>query len=190
MSIIAIDIDEVLSDTMSAFVAFNNERYGTNLKREDFFSYHFEDVLGIPTAEVVTRLLQFYLEDPIEIHPMPGAREVLEQLGKRYSLVAITARITALEGYTREWMDREYPNIFSEIHFAHNVHVGCDRKMKHDYCLELGAKALVDDTIEYLQPCPEHGIQAFLFHQPWNKHAEAAGVRRVYSWEDVRDRLL
>lgn len=190
MAVIAVDLDEVLSDTLVTFVEFHNREYGTSLTHEDFFSYRFEDVLQIPTDRIVTRILEFYLQDSNYIQPVLGAKPVLQALKEKCNLIIVTARVNALEAVTREWVDREFAGIFDAIYFAHNVHIGCARKAKHAYCLEHGATVMIDDSVEYLEPCTQHGVRALLFDRRWNQNHAVPAIERVRSWQDIGSLLL
>lgn len=44
MTVIAVDVDEVLCSFIPAICNYHNEKFGTSLKPSGFFSYRFSDV--------------------------------------------------------------------------------------------------------------------------------------------------
>lgn len=189
MARIALDLDEVLGDSLTAFLHFHNQNFGTTFTREDFHTYSFETILGVPTPEVVTRILQCYNLERVRVEPMPGARETLEELKEEHEFIVVTARMDELAEGTCAWLEDEYPGIFQGVYFSHNWHLQCSRTRKHEFCQLHGASILVDDSPEHLIPCAEHGITGILFEQPWNRNVVINDVERVSSWE-VLGRVL
>ena len=91
--LIAVDLDDVLADTVNAVVSFHNETYGTTLTREDFISPHWEDVWGGTRAESVNKFLEFtrspYFTD---VSPIAGSQRAIASLKKSHELVIVTSR--------------------------------------------------------------------------------------------------
>ncbi|HVX57219.1 MAG TPA: hypothetical protein VHA37_05800, partial [Candidatus Saccharimonadales bacterium] len=76
--------------------------------------------------------------------------------------------------------------------FTKLVHVGYHLEMKQPkpkaaVCREVGAVALIDDSLGHVQTCAEQGIDGVLFGDyPWNQAEELpAGVTRCADWAAV-----
>jgi len=182
---LGIDLDEVLSDTLASFIQFHNLRYGTDYRESDFVSYKFEDIMKLPSEDVVVRILQFYSECNAEISPVAGAKGILEKLARDHELYVITARPDAIKTLTRIWLEDHYPGLFKEVIFAHNIYVGCARRKKLDFCQEHDIKMMIDDTLENIADCQLAGIQGVLYDRPWNRGNSLDSVIRVSGWEHI-----
>lgn len=184
---IAVDIDEVIFPFVDEFVVYDNERFGGNFTREDFFCYRFEDVLEIPMEQAVQRVYEFNSADHGHISPLSEAHEAITALNEHYNLTVVTARHPQFEPVTRRWLNRHLPGFFEGV-----LHIGYAKVMerpvkKVEMCRRLGAIALIDDSLEHVTECAKQGIRGVLFGDyPWNQ-AEALpeGVTRCADWQAV-----
>lgn len=187
--IIAVDVDDVLADTLVSFIEFYNQHYQAKHQYTDFLTYNFEDVLKLDTRQVQERILAFY-NSSYDIQPVSGAKEALSELSKSHRLEVITARVAGLENITARWIEKYFPGIFSGLHFGHNHFVGCGRKTKAEICREIGAKWLIDDIVENLIPCEASGVKPIVFDRPWNReHLQCQKFSRASEWATVRELL-
>lgn len=144
------------------------------------------------------------------IQPIKGALEgtaALRRLG--YHLVIITARNEYIRDASWEWTQRHFPDCFQEIictgHFAaqqrpdgvpDQPNVIPKRVTKAEVCIRIGAKLLIDDSLENAMASAEHVPESeddvvppvLLFGDyQWNKrlsfpedeHDDMAYARRV-----------
>ena len=58
--IIAVDLDEVLSNTLVSVIEFHNHTYGTSLKLSDFETYNYWETWGGTKEESIERIRIFY----------------------------------------------------------------------------------------------------------------------------------
>lgn len=127
---------------------------------------------------------------------VPGALEGLASLkAKGYNLVVVTSRQTVIERETRDWLHHNFPEgTFSGVEFGN--HWGRDgaKRSKGDICRQIGASAIIDDSLTYTSEVSSVGIQALLFDldgsYPWNKiHSLPSAVTRVTSWEMAVEKI-
>src|SRR3990167_9613058 len=115
--IIAIDLDDVLADSLTAFVEFYNKKHKDKLKYDDFTAYTLNEIKGTPKEEE-DKLLAEFDDSPYfkNIKPIKNAREALAYLSKRHKLIIVTSRTTEKEQKTRAWV-KEYFKDVSDIFF-------------------------------------------------------------------------
>ncbi len=110
-----------------------------------------------------------------------------------FELVIVTSRQHVIEQRTREWVAKHFPGVFRDIAFGNHWGLEGKKTSKKDLCLELGACALVDDSLGYATEVANAGLSAILFDfdgtYGWNKTVSGApdplGVRRVQNWDQV-----
>lgn len=188
---LATDIDEVLFPFVEEFSKWHNEEYGTVFTVDDFHTYEFEQVLKEPVPEVVHRLRLFLHQDQGHVEPVQGSQDSIARIGEAHDLAAITARHPELENPTRAYLLRYFrDNLASLTLVGHKETVKIVRT-KAEVCQEIGAIALVDDSISHVKGCAEAGIQGVLFGEyPWNKcEVLPSGVVRCKDWRQVEEVL-
>jgi 5'(3')-deoxyribonucleotidase/uncharacterized protein with PQ loop repeat len=171
---IAIDMDEVIADTLAAHLRAYNEAYGESLTREDLGGRNLTDVVPERRAESTHDLVfapGFFRNIPV----MPGSQEVVRALAARYEVFVATAAMEVPTSFADKfaWLEEHFPFIPS----SHWVFCGDKGVLDVDY--------LIDDSprqFRHLRGTP------VLFSAPHNK--EETGYLRVSSWPDVRRLLL
>lgn len=192
--IIAVDLDDVLADSASAFVAYSNKKWGTNLGVDDY-SEHWARMWGIDIAEALKRRDHIY-ENEVQIHldSIGEAKSVLTRLAQKYRLIIVTARPVVLQKGTVEWIEKHYEGLFEDIHFAgiwddkHSLD-HADTLTKAEIIGELGADYLVDDHPKHCFAVAKAGIPTVLFGDySWNRGLELPdGVVRAKNWKEVEE---
>ncbi len=189
--IIAIDIDDVLAANAEGFVAFSNERWGTKLLPADY-TEHWADVWQVDIGEANQRAMVLHDSGVIGgYRHFDEALPVLTGLCKRYDLIAITSRRISIEKLTREWIDKHYEGIFSDIQFAgiFDGPISLDRlhRTKADLFVSNDVKYVIDDQLKHCLAAAELNINVVLFGEyPWNQIDELpAGVTRCKDWAAV-----
>ncbi|KAH0838550.1 hypothetical protein J3R83DRAFT_6869 [Lanmaoa asiatica] len=214
--IIAVDLDDVLSATNEHIAAWHNEKYGTNIGLNDFYYYYYwKNPCWGPPPQTHRKVRDFYATDWVSsILPIEGAQEgtaALRRLG--YRLVIITARNEHVRDASWEWTQRHFPGCFEEIictgQFAvqqrldgvpgvvqSKGNVISKKLTKAEVCIRIGAKLLIDDSLENAVACAEYvspsgdgvapSVLLFGYYQ-WNKrlslpedeHDDMVYARRV-----------
>lgn len=184
---IGVDLDEVVGDTMSAVIAFHNEKYGTTLKKKDFLSYRFWEIWGGTREDAIRKMYDFFETDHFKnINPAVGSLLALELLKKSgHKIFLITGRQTHIIKKTEEWIEKNFPEIFDELHFANSYSLTDAPRKKSDLCKSLGITLLIEDDMDHVRECSKAGLTTLLFNQPWNQGDLPRNVKRVFSWDEI-----
>lgn len=193
MITIAIDLDEVLGGFIDALILFHNEAYGSYLQVSDFFSYTFREVWGGTEDESKKKINEFFQSRHFNnIKPIEGAREGVQKLlDSGFRLVVVTSRQTVIERQTKQWIDANFPNMFSDIRFGNIWSATGTKTSKPDLCRQVGASFMIDDSLSYSSQCAEAGFKTLLFDLKglyrWNQTDSPLPplMRRVTSWEEA-----
>ena len=191
---IAVDVDDVLADFATGFVAFSNQMWGTSLTPDDYIE-HWAEMWGVSTAEALQRREVYFGSGAYcELPHDEQALGVLSRLSQDFDLCILTSRMTSLRDGTYEWIHKHYPGIFRDetIHFAgiwEKVDHTTAHKTKGDMVATLGADYLIDDQLKHCHAVAESGKTALLFGDyKWNRTAELApNINRVADWRAVEE---
>lgn len=189
---IAVDIDDVLAANAAGFVAYSNERWGTNLRVEDY-QEHWGELWQVDMAETDRRAVEYHASGAIGRYShYPEARSVLEELSERYRLIVLTSRQAVVQQETEDWINHNFPGVFDGIYFAGIFDAPLSEatfhRTKADLLLHHGADYLIDDQLKHCLGAAQHGVQALLFgNYRWNQaDALPERVTRCISWFAVR----
>jgi uncharacterized HAD superfamily protein len=186
--LIAVDLDEVLAETLSAFVAFHNQTYNTHFAPENFHSYKWWEVLGEKREHVVDKFLAFAQTHQFqEMPPLPEAVDAITFLAKKHELIVLTSRQSELEEKTKLWIEKHFPKKFKEIYITNHPDwaKGGKTMTKVAVCQRLHIEVLIEDSLDYAQECVSDRTTVFLLNHPWNQGKEQKGIVRVHSWKEL-----
>ena len=188
---IGIDLDDVLGNMVPVFMRYHNDTYGTTLTKEDMWSYDFHKVLQISLEESIKRIYDFERSSKLmDIVPIQGAKEAVQQLANKHHLVVITARDDEFAQTTDHWIETHFPGMFSDIYFANHQSATSTPRNKGDICKEIGASLMIDDSFQNALSCYGVCDNVLLFDAPWNKHEKLLdGIHRVSSWEEILQKV-
>ncbi|KAI0728549.1 hypothetical protein C8Q72DRAFT_779596 [Fomitopsis betulina] len=182
--LICIDLDDVLSQSNRVVAEWHNDAYGTHMTLQDFHYYYYwrNPYWGTPD-DTFRKVDEFYATPRLyEAPPIEGALagvKALKELG--YRLVLVTARQVRELPRTKEWVDKYYTGIFDDI-----VCTGMSQETladetllvtklsKADVCKKLGAKLMIDDSLENALKCiqADPPVTILLFGDyEWNKRS-------------------
>lgn len=180
---IAIDIDGTIGNLVTPVLMYYNRRFGTNFKGEDVDHIDFWKVWGIKKGEDLPIFDDFYNSSEFEqVLPIEGSQEGVSRLFvKGYELSIVTSRPDNLKEKTFNWLEENFPNVFSEIHFVSSN--------KFDICLERGYLSLIEDSPSHAYECAEKGISVYLMKQRWNRGTSHKNILRVKNWYDLLQKL-
>ncbi|RDX56226.1 hypothetical protein OH76DRAFT_1396566 [Lentinus brumalis] len=180
--VIAIDMDDVLSQTNEAVAKWHNDAYGTKMTVDDFYYYYYwmNPYWGNPD-ETVRKVEEFWLTDYLDrTPPVEGAYEgliTLKNMG--YRLVLVTARQQRELERSLQWLEKHFPGLIDwMICTGQSQETLADEKelltklSKADVCRKIGAKLLIDDSVENALKCvtTEPPVPVLLFGDyQWNK---------------------
>lgn len=191
--VIAVDLDDVLSDTVPKFLEFSNKQWGMHLTIDDY-DEHLARMWKVEDHEAEKRIMEYHESGVSENYKHDEvAVGVLRKLSKKYELVITTSRRRQLEPMTRAWLEKHYNGIFSDVKFA-GIWDSDDRAnrmnmTKAALCQEINASFLIDDQPKHCKAAAEVGIEALLFGlYPWNKDVKLGkSITRTESWLEVEE---
>jgi 5'(3')-deoxyribonucleotidase len=174
MQRIAIDMDEVVADTMGHFLAQYNARFGTVLTTNDFPGRHVFDVIEESHR---AKALEYFQQEEFfaGIPVMPDSAEVVAALSQHYEVFITTAAMDVPCSFNAKfgWLQEHFPFIPTK----RIVFCGDKSIVAADY--------LIDDNLRHLATFRGEGI---VYTAPHNIHETR--FRRVNNWQDVRRMFL
>ncbi|KAG1864636.1 hypothetical protein DFJ58DRAFT_904855 [Suillus subalutaceus] len=177
--VIAIDLDDVLSSTNAVVAQWHNEIYGTQMTTDDFYYYFYwkNPFWGTPST-TRSKVKAFYTSGRMaQAQPVPGAREGVEALcALGYRLIIVTARGKDSHADSWAWVERWFPGCFHSmictgqfanagkratdgidaLTSARKDHEVATQLSKAEVCIDIGAKLLIDDSMENALACAYH----------------------------------
>lgn len=189
MAKIAIDLDEVLGDFVSAFLRwYNHNQLGPKLTRADVVKYYFKDIVGWTRDKELEIMYRFFDDGEIaKIEPVEGAREGVRELASNHKLYLVSGRQSRLQQETEIWVEKYFPNVFQGVYLAnqHSLDGGpvLDKGM---ICQELGCEVLIDDGSQHVEPVMAVGVKVIILNHPWNDyHRLPKSVLRADNWPEI-----
>jgi len=189
---IAIDIDDVLADFAESFVEYSNNKYGTNLRAEDY-GEDFVKLWGVDNEEVARRISDMNeTRIATRLGRKEHAFEALEYLKQRYDLFIVTFRISDLKDDTIQWIETNFPNIFKDdrIYFGGSSNMSDSYKLftKGELVKQLKIDYLIDDQIRHCLSSASQGVKALLFgnHTKDDIDKLPKNIYRVRDWREVQ----
>ncbi|XP_021750046.1 uncharacterized protein LOC110715746 [Chenopodium quinoa] len=197
--VVAVDVDEVLGNFVSALNRFIADRYSSVHSVSEYYVYEFFKIWNCSRDEADIRVHEFFKTPYFKngIYPLPGAQKTLNKLSSFCTLSVVTSRQNVIKDHTIEWLEKHYSGLFDEIHFGNHFALDGKSKPKSEICRSMGAKVLIDDNPRYALECAEVGIRVLLFDYqntyPWCKtgsNNQHPLVTKVHDWEEVEQQLL
>ncbi|MFQ5657658.1 MAG: hypothetical protein ACE5G5_08975 [Candidatus Methylomirabilales bacterium] len=182
---IGIDIDDVLADSLPAFLEGFNRRFGLEIPVTEagweIFQHHPE----IPAAEVRAFFAELTRTDFLASRPiLTGAREGVERLYQAgHRLFVITGRLRQDRGATERWLEvAGLSSFFQEIADRDGVDTAVHKWQAAE---RLRLDALVEDEYDVALSVAKLSVRVLLFDRPWNQGSLPPRVTRIHSWVDV-----
>jgi len=174
MQRIAIDMDEVIADTLGNFIKTYNADFGRNLTKAEL---HGRRVMEIAAPEDVQRIRDYFKTEKFfaEIEVMEDSQDVVRDLAGKYEVFITTAAMEVPISFMPKfnWLKQHFPFIP-----ASNVVFCGDKSI-------VSADYLIDDNVRHFERFRGEGI---VFTAPHNVHESR--FRRVSTWQDVRTMFL
>lgn len=179
---IAFDIDGVIADTMTLFLAIARDEFAVEgVRYEDIRCYDLADCVDID-REVIDRITARIVDGDYRapLNPIPGAAEVLERLARRCGqLLFVTARphIGPIGDFIQSLLPAEWDGmeIVTTGSFDAKAEVLQGRRISH----------FVEDRLETCLMLNTAGITPVLFAQPWNRSPHP--FIEVSSWGEIEE---
>ncbi|HZD30673.1 MAG TPA: 5'-3'-deoxyribonucleotidase [Candidatus Angelobacter sp.] len=171
---IAIDMDEVLADTLAQFLAEYNREFGKSISKADLTERKLAEIIP---ADRRARLRHYALAPGFfrNIPLMADSQAVFAELRNRYEVFIATAAMDFPSSFNEKyaWIKAHFPD-FPDSHI-----VFCGDKSV------IAADFLIDDSPRHFD---RFRGQGFLFTAPHNR-AETR-FPRLHNWADVRRQFL
>lgn len=185
---VACDFDEIFFPFMTNFLKDHNDRFGTDHSIEEILTYELEQDIGIDFSEAVDRVYAFNNLDCLHIDPLEDSVDAVHRLSGKYDLEIVTARHPMHAGNTKKWASMHYGDIFRGMAFIGHPGAVENYRTKAEVCREIGAIALIDDSLSHVSLAAESGVEGLLFgNYPWNQTENGlpSGVIRRQNWQEV-----
>jgi 5'(3')-deoxyribonucleotidase len=171
---IAIDMDEVIADSLSEYLSRYNADFGQNLKKEDLLGQRLADLVS---PEHWPRLNSYFDDASFfaNLDVMEDSQNVIRELAAHYDIFIVTAAMEVPCSFVPkfEWLQRHFPFI------SPDNYVFCGNKGI------IAADYLIDDSIYQLQRFEGQGI---IYTSPRNIHEKR--FPRVNNWQEVREMFV
>src|SRR3990170_3722108 len=172
MQRIAIDMDGVLSDTVSQFIAWEEKETGIRKS--------IEETMGKPELEVFPNSKKhlhtenFFRSTAV----IKDSQEIVARLNEKYEVFIVSAATEFPKSLTEKqaWLNEFFPFIT-----WHQI-VFCGHKQI------VQADIMIDDHFKNLNNFT--GPLSILFTQPHNAYADNGRHKRVNSWQEIAQMLL
>ena len=189
--VLAIDIDDVLYPFSKHFLMYANEKLGQNKTLTDMVSYRLDTLYSVSYLEIIDLLKDFMNEAFImDLEPLPDSVAAIKLLHKQYDLQIITARLSAYREITERWIDKYFPNLFSDMHYCDYYALSpknSSKTTKLEVCKKIGARCLIDDNPDNVAQAMSGGVMGILFGEyAWHSELpEDCHPTRMASWTDA-----
>jgi 5'(3')-deoxyribonucleotidase len=193
---IAIDIDDVLADFSTEFIKFQKKKYSLDLEpiKDELYGVGWIDSSGLSRKEGYRRIIEFVGGDITKnLKRIKGSQKAVIKLKEKFNLVALTGRPASAKDVTKTWLNKNFPDIFSNLLITDMHMISDDKKDKGEICIENGLKLLIDDLPQYCLECASVDVPTLLFDQPHNQYfddQEYSEITRVNSWESIVNKLI
>ncbi|MBU0994038.1 MAG: haloacid dehalogenase [Proteobacteria bacterium] len=179
---LAFDIDGVIADTISLFLAIARDEYHINsVKYQDISSYSIESLDGIDpdiVFEIFTRIVDGEFSHSLE--PVCGAPKLLSRLHQHTGrLLLVTARPRKKAIYA--WIEKEIPVPVESIEIIATGSFEGKVEVLNAY----GITHFVEDRLETGFILNDAGITPIIFNQPWNQKEHP--FITVNGWEELEN---
>jgi 5'(3')-deoxyribonucleotidase len=170
---IAIDMDEVIADTIDKFIELYKREHQTEIRLDQMNGKEFNELLP---GEIKLTLKQ-YLHQPgffSDLKVMPGSQQVVKELCEKYDVYIVSAAMefpnSLIDKYN--WLAEHFPF----IHWKNIIF--CGNKI-------VDVQIMIDDRIRNFAG---FNGRPLLFSSPHNHFITE--YERVNNWQEVADKLL
>lgn len=167
MKRIAIDMDEVMANVETKYIALFEQTSGRRLKREEYLGTKIHKI----DPSLNLRELVFEKGFFADLGVMPDSQEVIKELMEHYEVFVTTAAMEFRESLTekRDWLEEHFPF----IHWRNMVLCGDKSIIRADY--------MIDDHVFNLKAFVGKGLLYTAYH-----NVNDTGYTRVNNWQEVR----
>lgn len=183
---IGIDVDDVLAESLPAYLAAFRRRFGREVGIEKAAWEIFRQFPDITPGQVDGFFAELEASDflgtrPVYPEAVLGVR-ALAAAGHR--LVVVTGRLDQHRGHTGRLLRKAgLLTLFEELVHRDGEASAADYKPR--VVRERRLELMIDDERHVAEAVAAVPIPVLLFDRPWNQGALPPGIRRVGNWEEV-----
>ncbi|MFP4668042.1 MAG: 5' nucleotidase, NT5C type [Desulfosalsimonas sp.] len=182
---LAFDIDGVVADTMSLFLAIAESDFGIrHVRYEDITDYSLREAAGIEENviwEIILRILEG--KYAFSLDPVRHAPEVLRRINRRCRpTLFVTARPEA--DHISDWLC----SILQADPGAIEVIATGSFEEKSAVLTERNISCFVEDRLETCYLLADAGIKPIVFAQPWNRKDHP--FTEVGTWRELESMIM
>jgi 5'(3')-deoxyribonucleotidase len=148
---VALDFDNVLADTMTAWINIYNEKYSKRVKKSDIIAWEFWPILKIQKEEA-DEIFKSVWTNWEELHPIE------EDIGLMVDRLRTSCEldiVTAAKGHVKEWLRHHGVN-YNKLVYSSNK-------------TSLDHKVFIDDSPDDALILGINKQVCLLYNQPWNQ---------------------
>ena len=189
MATIAVDLDDVLTESAKHFIEFGNATWGHDHTVEDY-SEDWLELWGVGLEEGNRRSKLWHdSKDYDNREPLLEAIEALRTMSQKHKLVVVTSRRDWVKDRTIDWVNEYFGDIFDGVHFAGMWEKGSHEERvnttKAETVKSVGADLLIDDQPKHCLGVRDVGIDVILFGDyPWNRDSHD-DFDHAKNWDEV-----
>lgn len=167
---VLVDMDGVLADIYTHFIALEYEELGISLNAEDLYGRLEE--LVFPSFRKLVNRIGFFRTAPL----IPDCIEGLEYLNDKYNVLIVSSATEFPNSLNdkRYWLSENFPF----ISWKQMIFCGSKDSIKGDI--------MIDDHPKNLS---KFAGKKILFTQPHNVYAYNKDYQRVYNWKEIMNIL-
>lgn len=174
---IGVDIDGVLADSLSTWVAEMNRYFCKEKKLHDCVVYQFEKIYDVTWEEMdfFFRTYQDRLLSGLEC--LPEASIYMKKLNSLHNIYLITARPEEFRDLTESWL--------KEKDIPYKSLIMTDYQDKTPFCKALNLDLFIEDSLQNALTVSKLEIPVLLFDAPYNQSILPDNVIRVFNWSQI-----
>ena len=192
---IYVDIDDVLCETASRYVAIAALEFGKSVRYEDLACFDMQAVFGMTARDFDHFFQRVHQPDILlDLEPVPGAIETLNAWQARGLEIAIvTGRPTSVYEETLAWL-ADNNVCYQSFHMVDKYgHPGVDPRIaiSLEELAGMQFQAAVEDSFEMAAFLAGTMQTPVLLHdRPWNRQPEPnPRVTRCRGWQDIQSAM-
>lgn len=190
---IAIDIDDVLSETMNNFIKFLKSEHNIIINYDEVINFnlhelrHFKEK-GI-NLEKTHELWNWFSNSNFgkEMWTIEWSIDWVDRLKTAwFELILITARWWSLMENTKTRIASKFPQtVFNDIHFTWKF--AWTWTSKSDICKMYDIELMIEDNAHTCLDLANKWIKSYLIERPWNKHIKTSNplIKRISWWHEI-----
>lgn len=177
--IIGVDFDGTIADTNSEKATWIKRELGFDVK--PYMCDRTSCVKVVGQSEYERMSAKVYSEEKtLELHPIMGALEALEELRRVHEIVVVTARTNGRLRAAADWLGR-----YDQTRDLRCLGAQPGVISKVEVCLREGATVLVDDDERHVLEARDMGVRGILFKNLAPPDYRREDVKVCWSWKEI-----